>query len=401
MKEIIVLGGGFAGVSALLSLKKKISEDEANITLIDKNSYHLFIPSIYEVATKEEPKKNIAIPFTDIFSNKVKHVRGVVSNIDTHNHLIHLKDNTNYSYDYLIIALGSESEFFGIEGLEEHSLPLKDLEDAVKIQKIIEENYHAKVPNNKHLSIVIGGGGLSGTEFTAELVHYKEHLAKHHELPKDLVKITIIQGSSRLLKDLDEKVSEIAKKRLENEGVEVVLETHIKKVEKGEIETDTGKKYKYDVFIWAGGVRANKVLEESNLKTNGKGQLPVNDKLQVNGFNNIFAVGDVAQAADPITNKPAPGVAQVAEDEGKIAAENIYKSLKNQDLISYKFFHAGYIVPLKGRFSVVQLMKFRIVGYYGWVIQQFVFFYYLLRILPFLKALKRWNKFELYLMKSN
>jgi len=398
MKEIIILGGGFAGVSAAIYLQKHQKQEEANISLIDENSYHLFTPSLYEVATSEEPKKNIAIPFSQIFDKNINFIQGKVLRIDSSNKLIHLLDKTSYAFDYLVIALGSEPSYFGIEGLEEHSIALKWLEQSVEIREKIKEAYHDKPSEKKEISVVVGGGGFSGTELTAELINYRKHLAKHHNLPKESFKISIIQGSDRLLKELDNKVSDLAKKRLEKENVNIILGAHIRRVDEKNIETDTGQKYSYDVLIWTGGVKASSIIEESGFKVNPRGQLAVNDNLQVLGFSNIFAVGDVAEFADPVTNKPVPGVAEVAEDQGKIVAQNVLNSLIQQSLISYKYLHLGYIVPLKGRFAVANLNKITIIGFLGWIIQQFVFLYYLLKILPIYKAIKKWNKFEMYLM---
>ncbi|MEK7160109.1 MAG: NAD(P)/FAD-dependent oxidoreductase, partial [Patescibacteria group bacterium] len=333
MKEIVVLGGGFAGVSACLYLIKRIKGDKnANITLIDKNSYHLFKPSLYEVATSEEPKKNIAIPFSEIFGTKIRFVKGEVLSIDYESNLIRFDNSLNYSYDYLIIALGSVSSDFNTPGIKEYSLPLCRLEDAVRIKKEIESAYHKKVHQAKEINIIVGGGGFSGTELTAELINYKNRLSKHHKTSSDLIKITIIQGSERLLKELDEKVSKLAKERLEEGNVNIVLNTHITKVNKDYIETETQKKYPYDVFIWAGGVKANEVLEKSGFKVSGKGQVAVDQNMQVVSHPNIFAAGDIAEFADPVTNKPVPGVAEVAEDEGKIAARNVYQKIKNKAL---------------------------------------------------------------------
>nr|MBI5455622.1 NAD(P)/FAD-dependent oxidoreductase [Candidatus Levybacteria bacterium] len=397
MKEIVVLGCGFAGVAACKYLIRKLNGN-ANITLIDKNSYHLFTPSLYEVATSEEPKKNITIPFSEIFGTKVRFVKGNVSLIDYENNLIRFDNSLNYSYDYLIVALGSVSSDFNIEGLKEHSLPLKWLEDGVKIRKEIESAYHKKVHQGKEINIVVGGGGFSGTELSAELINYKNRLSKHHKTSFDLIKITIIQGSSCLLKELDENVSKLAQKRLEKNGVKIILDSHIKKVSKDFIETDTGNKYSYDVFIWTGGVKASEVLEKSGFKVNGRGQVLVNEYMQVLNFKNVFAVGDIAEYGDPLTNKAVPGVAEVAQGEGRAAARNVLRSIKNKDLKAYKYEHTGYIVPLKGKFAVAQLSFVKTAGFLGWVLQQVIFLVYLLEILPFKKALMRWNKFEMYLI---
>lgn len=401
MKEIVVLGGGFAGVAACKYLSKKLNREEVNITLIDKNSYHLFTPSLYEVATSEEPKRNIAIPYHEIFGTSIRFVKGNVLSIDYDNNLIRFDNSLNYSYDYLIIALGSISADFNTEGLKEYSLPLKSLEDSVRIRKEIESAYHKKVHEGKEISVVVGGGGFSGTELTAELVNYKKRLSGQYKTKENLIKITVIQGSERLLKELDEKVSKLAKTRLEDSGVNVVLGTHIKNVSKEYIETDNGDKYKYDVFIWTGGVKASRVLENSGFKVNGRGQVLVNEYMQVINFKNVFAAGNIAEYADPLTNKAVPGVAEVAKDQGKAAARNVLRSIENKDLVSYKYRHTGYIVPLKGRFAIADLTFIKTAGFWGWCLQQLVFLRYLLEILPVPKAFKRWNKFEMYLVENS
>lgn len=399
MKEIIILGGGFAGVSAALHLSKTLNKNEANITIIDKNSYHLFHASLYEVATKEEPNKNIAIPFSEIFKDQVRVIKGIVDKLDSSSHFIYLKDGTSFHFDYLVIALGSETSYFGVKGLMENSIPLKNLENAVMIRETIEDVYHKKAKSGKQFTVVVGGGGFSGTELTAELINYRKMLAVHHNLSENLMKIKIIQGSPMLLSELDDSVSKIAESRLRKFEVEISFGAHIVGVDKNTIQTDDGKKHGYDVLIWTGGVKANSVLENFGLKLNGKGQVGVNEDMQVGGSSYIYACGDIAEFADPISNKPVPNVAEVAWDQGLTASENLVRSIRNQKLIPYRFKHLGYIVPIKGHFAVVELNRFRFSGFMGFMFQQFVFLNYLLKILPFTKAFKRWNKFEMYLMQ--
>ena len=401
MKEIIVVGGGFAGIAAVLRLKALLKNTDVNITLIDKNSYHLFTPSLYEVATSEEPKKNIAIPLHQIFQTNIKIIKSNVKNIDIKNNLVISSDEAKYHFDQLIIALGSEPAYYDIEDLKTHSIALKTLEDSIKIREKIKEIYHFKVTSGKSMKIIVGGGGFSGTELAAELTQYRKKLCKHHNIPLERVKITVIQGSQQLLNELDEKVSKIAQIRLEKEKVELCFGAHIKKVEKDILETDDGRKHQFDFLIWTGGVRASSVIAESGFKVNGKGQVSVDDKMQVLGFNNIYAAGDSAEFADPYTNKPAPGVAKIAIEEGKVAGENIARNLLGKELISYKYKHWGYIIPIKGRFAVCELVWFRLVGFWGWVLQQFVFLNYLLGIVSPLKALKKWHKFEMYLIDNS
>ena len=401
MKQIIVLGGGFAGTAAVLRLKKIFKNKEISITLIDRNSYHLFTPSLYEVATSEEPKKNIAIPLHEIFPDRISIVKSNIKNIDTKSRYVTVSDDIKYNYDQLIIALGSEPAYYDIEGLRQYGVALKTLESSVKIREKIKEIYHEKVQDGKVMKIIIGGGGFTGTELAAELTEYRKKLSAHHKKPAENLKITVIQGPESLLKELDVKVSKIAKERLERENIELCFGFHIKKVEKNILETDNGRKHDFDILIWTGGVRASSVILESGFKVNGKGQVSIDDKMLIFGFKNVFAVGDIAEFADPYTNKPAPGVARIAIEEGKIAGENAARSVLGKELISYKYRHWGYIIPIKGKFAVCELIWFRIVGFWGWVLQQLVFLHYLLEILSVSKALRRWNKFEMYLMNHS
>lgn len=394
MKQIVILGGGFAGVAAAKTLAKKLNKQTAQITLIDHNPYHLFTPSLYEVSTSEEPQKNIAIPFEEIFGKRIAVVQGKVEKIDIKNQVVILKNDT-ISYDYLVLALGSVPAYFHIQGLEENSIALKSLKDAIKIKNTIKticcKGYECK----KKAQVIIGGGGFSGTELAAELLTYKNKLAKQHHLSPNCLDITIIQGSDRLLKELDPHVSRIAEKRIKRQNVHFAFGGHISKVTKTSVFTDDNKVYPYDLLIWTGGVMANALPWKSNLPTNKRGQVLVNNFLQVQEHENIFSAGDITEYKDEKSQTFAPTVAEVAEDEGKVAGENIARLIKNKSLKKYKFHHLGYVVPLRGKFAAAELMGFlHFDGFIGWILEQLIFLYYLLKILPFWKALKKWNVFE-------
>jgi len=398
-KNVVILGGGFAGVRTALELVGRAKELDVRITLIDKNDYHLFTPSLYEVATSETLQKNIAIPLKEIFERKVSLARGEVTLIDTENKFIRTKNKACFYYDYLVIALGSEPAYFGIHGLIQHSLSLKTLSDAIEIKKAIKNVYHKKAKLGV-IDVVVGGGGFSGTELVAELISFRERLAKQLFCKDDCMRVMLVQKSERLLKELDQKASEIAKKRLESFGVRLCLGEYVKSVNKDAIKTDIGNSYKYDIFIWTGGVRTASIIAKCGFATNAKGQLIVNNYLQVVGFDNIFAIGDNAEFIDHKTKKYAPLVAEVAQKQGKIAAENIYRLIKKLPLKEYKLSHFGYIVPLKGHFTILQINNFYIFGFIGWIVEQIVFLVYLLGILPMFKAFRKWNKFESELKQS-
>lgn len=353
MKNIVILGGGFAGVRTALTLKNKIKKQDFHAILIDKNSFHTFTPSLYEVATGEESGKNVVIPFKTILADSLEFIQGEVEKIDTTAQEVLLDKNREYSYDFLILALGSETADFGIHGIKEYGIPLKTLEDAMKIKKALID---AK-------KIVIGGGGFSGTELACELATNRGHLD-----------ITLIQGAPVLLEELGDKVSQLAKKRLEKGNVHLVLGKRIKKVTKENVEIETGETFPYDLFVWTGGVRSNNLL----------GKIEVDETLAVKNLKNVFAIGDCV----------FPGVALRAEQMGEVVAKNILRLIEGEHLLSYKYYHMGYIVPLGGRFATFVIGKYHISGIIAYILQQLVFLRYLLMIVPFIEAFRRFIKFE-------
>ncbi len=396
MKEVVVLGGGFGGVAAVHRLLKN-DLDHTRITLIDKNAYHLFTPSLYEVATAEELKKNIAIPLRELFPRGVRLVRGVVKTLDIQQNVVILADKTRIPFDYLIIALGSQTNYFHIPGLEKYSISLKTIEDAVEIRKTIKEKFKEKTAAGENMQVVIGGGGFSGTEFAAEVIEYRRRMCGK-ERKHSCMGISVIQGSSGLLKELDSKVSAIAGKRLKKGGVNLCFGARIAKVTKDTVFTDDGKEYPYDVLVWTGGIKANSVAQQFSLPLNERGQIEVNQNLQVEGYPHIFAIGDIAAFIDPQTKCVAVTVAQVAEEQGAVAGENVARSIQGKYLRHYEYRHFGYVVPLRGKFAVADLGFMKLTGLLGWILQQLVLLRYLLGVLPLSKAFKRWNAYQMELV---
>ena len=405
MKRIVILGGGFSGIATALEIRKHLSHKQAKIIVIDKNSYHLFTPSLYEVATSEEPKGNIAIPLTEILEKHSEVIQAEVEKINTVKQVVHYsslvpsasldKKNSSLSYDFLVISLGSEPAYFHIQGLKENSIALKSLHEADTIKERILTMCCKEGKCNKKVQIIIGGGGFSGTELAAELLTYKNKIARQHHLDQNCLEVTIIQGSDRLLKELDPHVSKIAEERIKADNVRFAFGGHISKVTKTSVFTDDSKVYPYDILIWTGGVQANSIAWKSNLPVNKRGQLIVNNFLQIQGMENVFAAGDIAQYMDEKTKTFAPTVAQVAEDEGKMVGKNIARLMLNKNLDPYHYRHFGYIVPLRGKYAAAELMgMLHVDGFFGWVLQQLIFLHYLLGILPFTKAFWKWNTFE-------
>lgn len=391
MGRIVILGGGFGGVAAGLEISRHLPND-TTLIVIDKNPFHTFTPALYEVASREEPMKNIAIPYSEIFPKNVEIIRDEVVGADLSKNSVNLKSGNTVDYSQLVIALGSEPAFYGIPGLSEFSLPLKSIVDAGKIKDAIHKLCDQKAKEGKKVDIIVGGGGFAGTELAAEILCYADFLSKEHAVSLKLFDIFIIQGSDKLLKELDEHVSSIATSRLQKLGARFIFGSHIKEVAKNSLTTDKKEKFNFDLLIWTGGVKANSLAANFGLPLSKSGQIIVNEYLQVKDFPNIFAIGDIAEFVSG--EKKAPGVAQVAEEQGKIAGGNVLRMIEKKALKPYKLRHFGYLIPLRGRYAVFTSGMFHVKGFFGWVIQQVVVLRYFREILPFPKDLKRWNQFE-------
>lgn len=400
-KHVVIVGGGFAGVAAAINLKRNLGDTPAKVTIINKHTYHLFTPSLYEVATSEEPKKNVAIPLRKIFTEGVKLLHNKVEKIDTAKQILTLDDKEKVDYDYLVLATGSQPAYMGIPGLKEYATGFKNMHDALTIREQIRNRCCKDGKCDRKVQVVIGGGGFAGTELAAELLTYKDKIALQHGLDKNCLEVTIIQGSDSLLKELDPRVSKIATKRLEEPNVHFAFGGHIKEVKKDIVYTDDGKSYPFAILIWTGGVTPNHLAQENNLPITKRGALLVNDYLQVQGFSNIFSAGDSAgYVIDNATLRTAPNVAQVAEEQGQIVGRNIAHLLKGERLEFYKFRHWGYVVPLKGYYAVAELSyNIHLRGFMGWIMQQLVLLRYLFGILPLWEAIRRFDTFEMEMDK--
>lgn len=400
MKKVVILGGGFAGVTVGLTLIKNLKQNEAEITLVDENTFQTFHPSLYEVATSEEPKKNIALPFKGIFLNNINFINKKIDKVDIQKQSVIFSDGQIAFWDYLLFCLGSQTNYFSIPGLEKYSFPLSNLKDAIQIKNKINNSIIKTIQSGQKANIIIGGGGFSGTELAAEIVNLQNIIFKNNPKLCNLLNVTILEAKVHILAGLDSKVSGFAQNRLNSLNINTVNNCLIKEVEINQLKTSDDQIFPFDLLIWTGGIKGNSILEKSGLPVDKSGRVPVNDYLQIQGYENLYAAGDCALFTDPNTQKPAPQTAQIAIGEGKIVGKNISSQILEKIPSAFKMKNYSYIVPLKGRYAIADLRFIKLIGFFGWILQQVVFLQYLFMILPFSKALKKWNRFELELKQE-
>lgn len=397
MTKIVIVGGGFGGVMAALGLEKKFRDNKnIAITLIDQRDYHLFTPNLFEAATAEEElvsvgqmKKSITLPFKDILTDRnIKFIQSELKQINQNNRQVTL-DHKQINYDYLILALGSQSEFFNIAGAEKFALVLKDLPDALRIRNQIEfaVQSHKLDVNKKTLRLVVAGGGYTGVELAGELKGLADFLAWKNQYPREKIEIEVIEAANALVPGFDSRLSRDAYERLQELGIRVRLSARVSGVDQHFLELMSGDKIAYDVLMWTMGVRAaNSGL--SGCKLNKKGRLEVNEFFQVLEHQNIFALGDIACVTGR-DGKPVPSSAQDAQDQAKYLVYALPYIIKNQKPPKpYQSLKHGFIVNVGGKWAILSHKGLYITGWLAYFIDKAAHLRYYLKLMNIYKAVK-------------
>src|SRR3989338_2143797 len=313
MHKILILGGGFGGIRCALDLEKKIGS-KAEITLVDKNSYHLFVPALYEVASayglKQDPfairlKKTICIPYSDIFENKkIKFVQAEITSIDVENKKVATGGGEILDYDYLVVALGSQPSDFGVSGVKEYAFRFKNLEDGLALNQKIDEltKEVALGTITSPIKIAVIGAGFTGIEVAAELACCVKKFAKICHIKNRCERIILIEAAQKILPMISDEGRKVIVERLTRLGIEIMEGVAVEEVENKRIKLKNGKTTETDLTIWTAGVRPPDILKNlPSVSLTGNGKVTVNNKLEVAGLSNVFAVGDNVEFIDAET----------------------------------------------------------------------------------------------------
>ncbi|MBU6414889.1 NAD(P)/FAD-dependent oxidoreductase [Patescibacteria group bacterium] len=397
-KNIVILGAGFGGITAALALAKKqcaISR-EYNIILVDRHRHQLYTPALYEIASI--PRENAAdaslksailIPIADITAKKpIQHLCDDVIGLDRNGKKIILK-NAELPYEFLVSALGSETNYFNIPGLKEESFPLKTFDDAVRLRNKIEDWVREK----DAVKIVVGGAGASGVELVAEFVNFVCDIQKKIDLNSHCkIELLLIESSPDILPGFDEWAVSKTKKRLAKLGVRIKTNATIVSVRNQELDFADGNKESFDILIWAGGVQGPAALERFELTRSKKGALVIDEYLRAgNPEERIFAIGDNSSLINPKTGKPLMWNVPVAEAEGRLVAKNIIREIRGKPLKKFiPLKKYPFILAVGKKYAIADFVIIRIAGRLGWCLKQLVELRYFLFILPLFQAIKTW-----------
>jgi len=375
--RVIILGGGFGGAEAAGKLKDK----EVEVLLIDRNNFHTFQPLMYQVATGTLAPDSISFPLRQMFKyqQNFRFRMAEVLEID-HTQKIVKTSVGDYDYDYLIIATGATSNFFGNKEVERNSLPMKSVKEALNIRShvlqnleeaVLRKNYHDR---ERFLNFVVVGGGPTGVELSGAIAEIQLHMLKkdYPELSENEMKVYLIEGTGKILSALSEKSSQDAERYLKELGVHVMLNTQVTGYDGDTITFSNGESIPTKTVIWGAGVMgqfpkglASELIQRGNrIKTDGQ--------CRVENMEGVYAIGDVAAMMTESTPNGLPGVAPVAQQQGAYVAKHILNHLNQQSTEDFKYFDKGSMATVGRNRAVVDMGNFHLKGFLAWAIWMFV-----------------------------
>ena len=391
--RVVIIGGGFAGVS----LAKKLKNKNFQVVLLDKHNYHNFQPLMYQVATGGLEAGSIAYPIRKLVQDHQETFFRIalVERIDTENKKVVTDIGTIY-YDYLVIATGSTNNYFGNEEIEKNSMVMKTIPEALSIRSLILENFELALQTNDMeerkalMNFVIVGAGPTGVELAGALAEMKKAV-----LPKDypdldvsMMEINLVQGADHVLDAMSKRSSKAAEKYLKQLGVSIHLKTIVTGYNNKTVTTKGGVSFQSQAVIWSAGVKGAPVKGLENA-TDRASRLRVNSFNQVEGFDDVFALGDVAAMYGEKYQFGHPMMAQPAIQQGELLAENLARFANKQSMKKFVYNDKGSMATIGRNKAVVDLPNFHFNGVFAWFVWMFV---HLISLIGFKnKALVFWS----------
>lgn len=374
-KKVIIVGAGFAGIN----LAKKLDPDLFDVLLMDKVNHHQFQPLFYQVATSQLEPSTISFPIRYIFQNK-KHVRIRIASllkVDPENNKIQTSIG-EMDYDYLVLALGCKTNFFGNQNIEKHALTLKSTYEAITIRNHILENFERIINTQQEIpeelkTMVIVGAGPTGVEMAGSFAELRNTILPkdYHRIDFSDLRIIVIEGSPNTLNSMSPNSKAKSKKYLEKLGVEIWTNTIVKNYDGTTLETVDGKKLKTNTLIWSAGVTPNTAPGLAEEVFN-RGRIVVDRQNKVKGYENIYALGDLAYMETPKYPKGHPQLANVAINQALMLASNLKKKLLNKTQEDYDYKDLGSMATIGRNKAVVDLPFWSFNGFFAWIVWMFL-----------------------------
>lgn len=375
-KNIVILGAGFGGINTAAALLQKLPPASGwKITLVDRHNYFLFTPLLYHAATGLVDPSAILFPVRSI--SRAPHFtfrEATVQDVDFRRQVVHLDDGP-LAYDYLVLALGSVTNFFGKQDDLRPVLTLKTAADGMTIRnRLIDAFERAEVATDpeerrRELTFAVVGGGATGVELIGAvqgLIHGT--LARQYpRIRPEEVRLVLFESLPNLLPELPPDLADYALRRLREHGVEVRLGAAVDRVDEHGLTTATGEYVPTRTVVWTAGVRPSPVVARLDLPKDEKGRIEVDSFLQVTGHPGVYALGDIAAFEDSKTGRPLPPSAAVAVQEAKALADILVARLERRDAHPFSYVHKGELVSLGRHEAVAEVKGVRLTGFPAWL----------------------------------
>ncbi len=386
-KKIVIVGGGFGGIRAALDLAK-LNPPHTRIILISDRRNFEYHAALYRVVTGHSPFE-ACIPLADIFRHtKVELVEDRITAVDIHDRKLTGNSDFRYEYDFLVLALGSETAYFNIPGLKELSFGFKSMSEALALKRHVHEVLTTCESGTTEEKVcaahfVVVGGGASGTELAGELGHYAKKIAVTHKLDTSMITVDLIEAAARLVPSMPESFSRRVEARLRELGVNIFLN---RSVIEEEIETIHLKdmQLKAKTFIWTAGIKAHNLLGKiDGLVLDKKGRVVVDAYLRAQGHSNVFVIGDGAAT-------PYSGMAQTALWDARFVAKRIFEACRGNtnSKINYIPRKPWYVIPIGHRWAAALIGQMHFYGRIGWWLRRLADFFVFMSFLSLASTLR-------------
>ena len=376
--RVVIIGGGFAGVN----LAKSLANNNVQVVLLDKHNYHTFQPLLYQVSTAGLEPDSIAYPLRKIIKNH----KNTVFRLAEVNYINSEKQEVetsigNIAYDYLVIATGTKTNFFGNKKVEKYSMPMKKVPQALNIRSLILQNFEKAIITKDEakrkalLNFVIVGGGPTGVELAGAIAELKNHILPHDYPDMDINKMQIhlLEGNDRVLPPMSSHASKKAEEFLLKLGVNVHCSTYVKDYDGNQITTNTDLELQSETLIWAAGVTGAPVKGlKAEVLMDRTNRYKVNQFNQIEGYDNLFALGDIALMKTELYPNGHPQVAQPAIQQGKLLGKNLIRKVNNQSMKPFIYNDKGSMATIGRNKAVVDLKHFKFAGFFAWFVWMFI-----------------------------
>lgn len=380
--KVVIIGGGFGGISVAKGLKGT----GLDVTIVDKRNHHLFQPLLYQVATAALSPGDVAVPIRSIFSSSdsIRTVLGEVEAIDKEEKLLRFKGRSPLSYDYLVVASGSQYNYFGNNEWEEHAPGLKSIDDAIAIRERIlysleiADQLNSDEDKEPYLTYAVIGAGPTGVEMAGAIAEIAKRnmMRDYQNIDPDKTKVYLIEAGPKVLLGYPDSLSKKAQQDLEGMGVTVILNQPVTDV-KSDSVTAGDMVINTPNIIWAAGVTSSPVLDSLSVEQDKMGRVFVEDDLSVKGYPNVFVIGDAAHSKDS-DGEPLPALAPVALQQGKYVGTKIKDMVAGEKTKSFSYTDKGSMATIGRAKAVADIKGFKFSGVAAWLLWSLIHIFFLI-----------------------